>query len=245
MYMNKNNAKKIGILLLLLLQLSCIIIPGIGAVTLDGSVTEPTWNLWIIDSGDPSFSVFYWEDTTNVYIGIVTSGTEFGQNDIELAFQAIDYDWAIKLSDISGHKYVKSISDPVTDYWGPSKLGLPDGVNIVQGSTDGKISYEISIEKELLGKKGEEFPTNFKMWLMVSTDSKGNWIWSIIDVKSGVANFYPESREGWWFEFIDYGEIDEIPTFHAPEFPLGSITAVIMMFAAMIVVGKKNTMQSH
>jgi hypothetical protein len=242
--MYRKSVRKVAFIVLLLLQCSILIIPSVSALTLDGNVNELDWELWYVDTGILSFTVYNTSDDDYAYIGIVTSIDESGQNDFQMAFKGSEKDWAIKLSDISGASYLKSKQDTSVTYWGSKKVGLPDGVQIVQGVTDGKISYEISIAKELL-KNGKVFPTN-QVWFMVSSNSNGNWIWSILDVPSEEVNFYPDSRAGWWFTFPEgdgpITELDEVPTFSAPEFPIGTILPILAMLLATILGTKKKPM---
>jgi hypothetical protein len=242
--MYKKSIKKVALIVLMIFQCSILIIPSVSALVLDGNVNEIEWELWYVDTGTPSFTIYTTSDENYAYLGIVTSIEETGKNDLQLAFKGIEKDWAIKLSDVTGTSYVKSKDDTSVTYWGSKKAGLPEGVQIVQGVTDGKVSYEISIAKELL-KNSEAFPTN-QVWLMVSSNSNGNWIWSILDIPSEEVNFYPDSRAGWWFTFpeddVPISELDEVPTFVAPEFPLGTILPMLAMLLAMVIGTQKKSM---
>jgi hypothetical protein len=213
------------------------------SVLLDGSINEVSWHIWFSDSGTPLFSTYYSSDETYAYIGIITSSI-VGDNDLEFAFKGTEHDWVIKLADVSGLSY--KMSEITNTYWGPSQTGLPDGVKIIKGLTDGKISYEIRIEKDLLGEYGKDIPDNLNIWIMVANGSHGQWIWSIIDIPEGEVNFYPEARADWWFTISEEEDqiTESVPSFSAPELPIGTITSIILMLTAMLVISKKQSLSN-
>jgi len=72
-----------------------------------------------------------------------------------------------------------------------------------------------------------------KIWLMV--------------VDGDDVNYYPDSRAGWWFAIADdrspqSGEEEQTPGFHIPELPLGTLMAIISMFAAIALYTKRHTL---
>jgi len=236
--------KKKIVLMALLIVIQALFFTSIvtHAQTINGVIDETPWTIWFEDSANPSYTAFFYENDTTVFIGIVTNITETGSNQIQIAFKAAQNDFAILYSDISGYKFKPNTIKPDSsfNYWAETRLGLPTGVVIIQGVTDGKISYEICISKELLGKYGEEFPDKFNLWLMYTPEGSGGWIWSIIDTE-GEVNFYPESRSDWWFSFVESDVDDKIPVFHAPEIPYGSILSLFSMLVAYYAISKKNS----
>ena len=239
---NRYKKKKSLLLLLVLIQVSLMVPTITYAQTMDGVIDESDWVLWFEDLADPSFSTKFSENDTSVFIGIITNNTEIGSNQLQVAFKAAENDFVILSSDISGTKFKPNTVNPETaqNYWAATRPGLPTGVEIMQGFTNGKVSYEICISKELLGSFGEDFPDNFTLWIMYTPEGNGAWIWSIIDTE-GEVNFYPDSRSGWWFSLIESDLNDETPVFHAPEIPYGTILSLVTMLAAFYAISRKTS----
>jgi hypothetical protein len=181
------------------------------------------------------------EDQSNIYLGIITGTLTPDNGQLQVAFKASEYDWAIMITETS-IEYKRSKNDPgIGDkYWKAAIQGLPDGVQAVQDVTDSMISYEISISKELIGEYGADYPDNFTFWLMYTLDGDGSWIWSIIDI-DGKVNFYPEAYAGWWFALSPYDETDEIPMFITPEIPYGTLMSLTIMLSVILLRYKRAT----
>lgn len=240
--MNKTISKTGFVAMTILMTL--LLTPIVNAqVTLDGVVNEPSWTTWFTDNDSPSYITYTSYDSQNIYIGIVTSIEDIGISQLQIAFKGAEHDWIIKLSDITETKYKVSKMVPDGEYWGNSKNGLPEGVQIVQSLTEGYVSYEISIPKELLGKYGEDFPNNFNLWLMYTVENNGGWVMSSTDNPNNDVNFYPPSRADWWFDYSieTMIENDDVPSFHAPEFPIGTIVSLFVMLSATILISKKKS----
>jgi len=63
-------------------------------------------------------------------------------------------------------------------------------------------------------------------------------LWIISEASDGAtSNYYPDARSDWWFYRGDSTEViglEEPPTFHAPEFPLGTISSIAVIALALI-----------
>jgi hypothetical protein len=76
-------------------------------------------------------------------------------------------------------------------------------------------------------------PDGFPLWVLSITSD------------SSLSNCYPDHRNDWWFyrdDSTDVTEIienDEPPTFHASEYPLGTILSIITMMAALGIMTKR------
>ncbi len=115
-------------------------------------------------------------------------------------------------------------------WWTGKKTGLPPGSNAVASMTDGYRSYEISITNTSMEEKKDDFPEKFEFWYKIQDGTPEE-----------SANYYPDSRAGWWFVIEAYGEEEFVPKFSVPELPLGTIMALISMFAAIAIFAKKNS----
>jgi len=226
--MNKKGVKKISLIVLLVLIAALWVIPSIKAenITLDGEVTETIWLEWFEDLGYPSYSTYHTADDDAIYIGIVLDVDNVDEANLLFAFRAEKRDFRIiitKEGDMSFNPGDSSISS----WWEKRRPGLPYGVEVVIGDTNGKASYEIKILKEILGDK-TIVPDNFPFWLLIR-ESNGVFL-----------NAYPDSRAGWWFLYSDDGEsVEQTPAFHAPEFPFGSVSSIVVMAIALVLVNKK------
>ena len=141
---------------------SLCVIPMVSAesITLDGNVSETSWVEWISDTGYPSYSIWYTFDDSDVYIGIIL---ESDTPEIKFAFRADASDFLIKIVDGVLSFYPGDSSRP--SWWGPKRFGLPSGVELVTGITEGKHSIEVKISKEILGGYSEDMPDSFPAFL--------------------------------------------------------------------------------
>jgi len=108
--------------------------------------------------------------------------------------------------------------------------GLPTWFNAVASTTDGNRSYEISITQSCMEEKADNFPENFVFWYKVQDDNP-----------DGPCNFYPDSLSGWWFVMGQYPEGEPRLELVVPELPMGTIMALVSMFAAIAIYAKKNS----
>lgn len=232
--------KSLILLALTLLSLTVITLPAVLAagITLDGVVDESDWILWFEDtSQSPMFNVSWHEDSTNLYIAIVTDDTNVNDDLLQFAFQAVGVDYLIEIKPGYWVKYRES-GGSWEGYWKNAKDGLPTGVMAKAGTTDGKRSYEISIDLSILGGKATDFPDNFDAWIKVVD---GN--------PEGPTNYYPDSLSGWWWELETLRKPDEengktknnheTPEFVVPELPIGTIIALLASFAALTLYALK------
>lgn len=227
--MTKKDVRKLSLIIILGYMASLSVIPIIRAesITLDGIVSETSWVEWISDIGYPSYNIYYTTDDSNIYLGIILEGDT---SDIKFAFRADASDFYIKIVDGVLSFYPGDSSRP--NWWGPKRVGLPSGVELVSGITDGKHSIEVKISKEILGGYSENMPDSFPLWVMNSASD------------SSVPNYYPDFRRDWWFYDMDSGrglvyEPEDVPTFTTPEYPLGTILSLISMIAAWGIMSKR------
>jgi hypothetical protein len=217
------------IVLTLLIILPMVSVTAYAEVIVNGTIDEADWEHWFEDDSDsPIVDVYWYNDSDYLYIGLVTDDTNENSDVLEFAFRASDEDFWIQIKPGVSTKYRTSGGD-YEGWWKGANDGLPAGVNAVAGKTDGKRSYEISIELSILGNRAKDLPESFKFWYKV-LDGHPN----------GPVNYYPNSRAGWWFEFGQEEEDEELPLqFAVPELPLGTIMALISMFLAAVIFVKK------
>ena len=101
------------------------------------------------------------------------------------------------------------------------------------GKTDGKRSYELSIELSVLGMTESDLPEKLKAWFMVAD---GN--------PEGPVNYYPNMLAGWFFANVPEPEEEnpgggETPGLVIPELPVGTIMALLSGFAALALFALK------
>ena len=221
---------------LIVLMVSLCVIPSIRAenITLDGEISEAVWVDWFEDPGYPSYSVYYTFDEDNVYLGIVLDIDNVDDANIRFAFRAEASDYIIRITkdgDISFHPGDSSR----TTWWGGKRIGLPYGVEVVKGETSEKPSYEIKILKEILGDYAD-LSEDFPFWVMSEASDMA------------MSNYHPNNRDDWWFYRDDSSLSTEVmgteepPVFHAPEFPLGTVSSIAVMALALVLAKKnKNT----
>jgi hypothetical protein len=222
---------------LITLSLFTIILPSAHAdgIIMDGVIDETEWNHWFKDNSEsPVVDVYYYNDSSNVYIGLLTDDTTDNDDSLEFAFRASrrDYWFSIK-SD--GSACWRSGEEGIEGWWNGINTGLPLWINAIVSMTDGKRSYEISIMLTCMEEKADNFPENLEFWYKVQDENP-----------SGPDNFYPDSLSDWWFVIGQYQEEEEEfnPTFNIPELPLGTIMALASMFAAIAIYAKKDSL-SH
>ena len=243
--MNTKYNKKMSLIVLAVMLLSTMMTPSSSAqgITLDGVLSETDWMLWFEDTNEPGFTVYHATDEDNVYLGIIVEDDDISDDHLQFALRAdgVDYKIKIKYDTIicyrPGGEWIKG-------WWSRTVWGLPPGVEIVIGTTNGKTSYEICIAKSKLGDYTDDFPNNFVMWIMYISDNPG-----------GPANYYPNVYAGWWWVvnqdsgdekdekvFQDSGdEKDEkVPEFHIPETPYGTILSLATMIGAVFLLNKRN-----
>jgi hypothetical protein len=238
---NRKTMKKIGIVLLIMLQISMLSTLSVNALIMDGIIDEDEWTQWFTDDENPSYTTYYMEDQSNIYLGLITDTLIPDNSQLQVAFKTSEYDWAIMITETS-IEYKRNKNDPRigAKYWKAAVLGLPEGVQVVQGVTGDMISYEIAISKELIGEYGVDYPDNFTFWLMYTLEGDGSWIWSIIDI-DGEVNFYPDAYAGWWFAHSLDEETEEIPLFHTPEIPYGTLMSLTIMLSVILIRHKRLT----
>ena len=228
--MTKKDVRKLSLIVILGYMASLCVIPMVSAesITLDGAVSETSWVEWISDTTYPSYSIHYTFDDSDVYLGIIL---ENDTPNLKFAFRADASDFLIKIVDGVLSFYPGDSSR--TSWWGPKRFGLPSGVELVSGITEGKQSIEVKISKEILGGYSEDMPDSFPLWVMNSASD------------SRFSNYYPDHRDDWWFYRDDATDVTEIienddpPIFHAPEYPFGSILSLITMMAALGIMTKR------
>ena len=226
--MTKKDVRKLSLILILGYMATLSVIPMIRAqsIALDGMVSETSWVKWISDIGNPSYNIYYTTDDSEIYIGIILEGDN---PDIKFAFRADASDFLIKIVD--GVLSFYPGDSGRSNWWGSKRFGLPVGVEIVSGVTEGKHSYEVKISKEMLGVYSENRPDSFPVWVMNSASD------------SSVHNYYPDDRDDWWFYRGSSQELvydpEDVPTFHAPEYPLGTILSLITMMTALGIMSKR------
>jgi len=219
---------------LITLSLFTIVLPSAHAdgIIMDGMIDETEWNYWFTDdSQSPVVDIYYYKDSSsNVYIGILTDDTTDSDDSLEFAFRASRRDYWFKLKS-DGSAWWRSGEEGVEGWWNGMNTGLPLWINAVVSTTDGNRSYEISITHLCMEEKADNFPDNFVFWYKVQNGNPG-----------GPDNFYPDSLSGWWFVMGQYPEGKEGPfNFVIPELPLGTIMALVSMFAAIAIYAKKNS----
>ena len=227
--MTKKDVRKLSLIIILGYMASLSVIPIIKAesITLDGIVTETSWVEWISDIGYPSYNIYYTTDDSDVCLGIILEGDT---PDIKLAFRADASDFLLKIVDGVLSFYPGDSSNP--NWWGSKRTGLPSGVELASGVTDGKHSIEVKISKEMLGGYSDNMPDSFPLWVMNSASD------------SSVPNYYPDNRGDWWFYDMESGrervyDLEDVPSFHVPEYPLGTILSLLTMIAALGIMSKK------
>jgi hypothetical protein len=225
-----NISKKCKHLFLGMLILVPIIPAFADSITLDGVVSETVWVEWIEDKGYPSYRIFYTSDESYIYLGFILDGDN---PNLRFAFRADTSDYLIKITDVGDLSFYPGDSSRPS-WWGPKRFGLPDGIEVSIGVTEGKYSYEVKVLKEILRDNGEDLPDNFPIWVMNGARGRA------------IPNYYPDNREDWWFyrsgssDRIEAVEPDETPSFHAPEFPMGTLSSIAVMAIAMLLISKKN-----
>ena len=233
--MKINNLDKrlwlIGLITLTLLSIGLLPAYADG-IALDGVIDETEWNHWFTDDSEsPVVDIYYYNDSSNVYIGLLTDDTTDNDDSLEFAFRASRRDYWFKLKS-DGSAWWRSGEEGVEGWWNGMNTGLPTWFNAVASTTDGNRSYEISITLTCMEEKADNFPENFVFWYKVQDENPG-----------GPCNFYADSLSGWWFVLGQYpeGEEEFIPKFSVPELPLGTIMALVSMFAAIAIYAKKNS----
>ncbi len=231
--MRLNQRKKMATIFLASMIVTLLGVPLIHAedLTLDGIVTETVWVDWFEDSAYPSFDAFYSFDEDYVYIGIVLGFDNVKDANLRFAFRADASDFLVKITEEGDISFHPGDSSRIS-WWGPKRSGLPNGVELVKGETNGKPSYEIRISKEILGDYAN-VPNGFPLWVMSKASDPA------------VSNYYPDARGDWWFYrddapgVLEIIETDVPPTFSAPEFPLGTLLSLITMMAALGIYAKR------
>ena len=138
--------KKRGLFIIfLLVTLFITIHTTVNAVMIDGSVNENEWIfLFTDDSEEPKINVYWYIDQSDFNLGILTNKIEVDEDLLEFAFRAIDIDYWIKYEPGISTVYKKSRDDTTLEWWEDRTYnGLPRGVNISAGTTNGTRSYEI------------------------------------------------------------------------------------------------------
>ena len=228
--MKNKSVKKLSLIVLLGLMASLCVIPSIRAedITLDGKVSETVWVDWFEDPGYPSYSAYYTFDVEAIYLGIVLDVDNADDANLRFAFRAEAGDYLIRITEEGDMSFHPGDSSR-TSWWGGKRTGLPSGVEVVKGETGGKVSYEVKLLKEILGDY-VDISGEFSLWVM----SK--------DPDVDLSNYYPDNRGDWWFYRDDSSEVigtEEVPTFHTPEFPLGTISSLAVMALAFLLVSRK------
>jgi hypothetical protein len=232
----KRNSLSIKYLLIGLITLSLftIILPSAHAdgIIIDGVIDETEWSYWFTDDSDsPVVDVYSYNDSSNVYIGILTDDATDNDDSLEFAFRASRRDYWFKLKS-DGSAWWRSGEEGVEGWWNGMNTGLPIWFTAVASTTDGNRSYEISITLTCMEEKADNFPDNFVFWYKVQDENPG-----------GPCNFYTDSLSGWWFVMGQYPEGEEPRLeFAVPELPLGTIMALVSMFAAIAIFAKKSSL---
>jgi hypothetical protein len=230
--MNAKYKNKISLLLLGVMLFSVMFTPLSGAqgIILDGVLSEEEWILWFIDEGEPGYTVYYATDETNVYIGLVFEDDDTSNDHLQLAYQADDIDYKIKIKHDTIICY-RASGGTNEGWWSKTIWGLPPGVTIAIGTTGEKTSYEICIDKNTLGKHAIDFPKNFKVWIMYISENP-----------DGGVNYYPNVYAGWWWVVNqDSGDEEEkVPEFHIPETPIGTMLSLAAMAGAFLLFAKRD-----
>jgi hypothetical protein len=120
-----------------------------------------------------------------------------------------------------------------TVYWDGSSLKIEvDNADNIQlkYQLDGK-DYNVNVDPSSPEVTLPELPK--KIWLMV--------------VDGDDVNYYPDSRAGWGFAIADERtpqnkDEELVPTFSVPELPLGTIMAIVSMFAAILIYTKSHSL---
>lgn len=214
------------IMTLLIIQLPVAYADGI---VLDGVIDESDWEWWFKDESQPPVVDVYWYvDSENLYIGLLTDDANENQDVLEFAFRGMRWDYLVEIKSDGSARYRRSGGD-YQGWWRGIQSGFSPGVDAVVGTTNGTRSYEMSISLTVLGDVGG-LPEGFVFWFKVLDGSP-----------DGPANYYPNSRADCFFvpEEEDDGEDEFVPSFHVPELPLGTVMAVISMFAAIALYMRK------
>ena len=235
--MTQGISKKILLIMFILSTLGAFYIPAAHAegIIVDGVVDESDWTLWFTDdSQSPYFDVYWYLDSDNLYIAVLTDDTNDNDDLFRFAFKTHKgVDWWIEIKPGYWTKYRPSGGD-WEGYWSFSRPGLPPGVSAASGKTDGKRSYELCIELSVLGMTESDLPDKLKAWFMVSD---GN--------PEGPVNYYPNMLAGWFFANVHEPEEGENhgggenPGFVVPELPVGTIMALISGLAALTLFALK------
>ena len=231
--MRLNQRKKMTTIFLASIMVTLLSTPLIHAenITLDGTVSETAWVEWFEDSTYPSFNAYYYFDEDYVYLGIVLDIDNANDPNLKFAFRADASDFLIKITKEGDLSFYPGDSSRPS-WWGPKRFGLPNGVELAIGETDGSPSYEVRILKEILGDY-TDVPDGFPLWIMsVASDP-------------AISHYYPVARDDWWFYrgggqgVLEIIENDDPPSFHVPEYPLGSILSLVTMMAALGIISKR------
>jgi hypothetical protein len=233
--------KKLTYSVLTVITLSMLLVQAVSAqgVVLDGVIDEEEYTLYLYDDTHaPIYSLFTANDTDYFYFGIILEGDNDASNDIiELAFRQLNVDFWIQ--DKGGVLIFRPSGGSWQDWWANKRDGLPESIQIAVGETKGETSYEIRITRSVLGKYGDDFPASFRLWLKINGDVNGvNY------------NNYPENDEDWWFYKENKNprilnvESEEVPKFHVPEVPYGSVLTLVSMAAALAIASKKPLFKS-
>lgn len=222
------NKRLLAIVFALITIFSMNMVTAYAEVLLDGTVDEGDWNYWFTDdSGSPVVDVYWSNNSDYLYIGMVTDDANENSDYLEFAFKGDEEDYWVQIIPGFSTSYSvrASASIPLFQgYWTTIYAGLPTSVNVVSGETLGNRSYEMSIELSILGYRAGDLPEWFEFWYKVQDG-----------FPDGPVNTYPDSYYTWEYE----PEPDPIPTFHIPEFPFGTIMALISMFLAIAIFRKK------
>jgi len=222
------NKRLLAIEFTLLIVFSMNLVTAFAEVDMNGTIDEADWNHWIKDDSEPPVVNVSWcTDSDYLFIGIMTDDANENSDVLEFAFRASEKDYWIRIKPGVSTKYRPSGGDH-EGWWKGVRIGLPAGVDVVAGKTDGNRSYEISIELSILGKRAGDLPESFVFWYMV-----------LDGAPNGSDNYYPDSHEGWWFDIEQEGEEENPLKFVIPELPLGTIMALMSMFLAIAIYVKK------
>ena len=230
--MNTICRNRVSLLFLAIMLFSAMLIPLSAAqgIALDGVLSETEWTPWFTDEDEPGYAVYYADDENNVYIGIIVEDDDASNDHLQFAYHAEDVDYKIKIKHDTIICYRVSGGEN-EGWWSRTIWGLPPGVTIAIGITEGKTSYEICIGRDTLGRYASDFPNSFKIWIMYVSDNP-----------SGHANYYPDSYAGWWWAVNqDSGdEGEKAPSFHIPETPIGTMLSLAAMASAFLLFAKRD-----